>query len=55
LNGETNDQIMNHHIVNIGLFIKVFITLFSVYSIAQLLLMGVAGSIASKLPDATPH
>ena len=55
MNGETNDQIMNHHIVNIGLFIKVFITLFSVYSIAQLLLMGVAGSIASKLPDATPH
>jgi hypothetical protein len=55
LNGETNDQIMNHHIENIGLLLKVFMTLFSVYSIARLLLMGVAGSIASKLPDATPH
>ena len=55
MNGETNDQIMNHHIENIGLLLKVFITLLSVYSIAPLLLMGIAGPIASKLPDATPH
>ena len=55
MNGETKDQIMNHHIENIVLLLKVYQTLLSVYSIAPLLLMGVAGPIASKLLDAIPH